>query len=531
MKYALLIAAREFTENAKTKGFWIGIFILPLLVAIGIVASAFLANADPTRHFFLVDLSGSFDATIEEAIEIDYQQSVLREIGEYARDYAIPDGAASLPLDMPVLSTGGGSAAGRSANRQAIEQFIALGGDDGFIERLKPFLDDDAPAFVAPRRRFERIPLPPDVDTSQGIEAIAESLRPYLNGDRTFAIDGAQVEPFAALLIAPNALQAVSRAGAARTLPGTAANAIQYWSTNLTNRDLAELIGRTLTDAVRRMEYVNQGVSLTTVDAVEQTSISFSSFDPAREVGDDATVRLADTIVRNATIGFVYLLWISIFMVLQILLNNTIEEKSNRIIEVLLSSVTPNELMMGKLLGIAAVGLTVVGTWLLSVYVGIGFYDGDGADVINQVIGQMSSSGIIWVFFGYFLLGYLFYAGIFLSLGSLCNSLKEAQNLQGPLMLVMMVPLITMVFINRDPNGLLATVMTWIPLYTPFTMMNRAASNPPLFDLVGSITLMIASTLLVLWLSGRVFRMGVLRTGQAPRFVEVLRWIRGAADA
>lgn len=531
MNYAFLIAAREFSENAKTKGFWIGIFIFPLLITIGIVASSLLANADPTRHYFLVDLSGSFDSAIEEAIDLDYQRSVLQALGEYARDFANPDGATSLPLDMPMLSSGDSAAGGRLANRQIIEQFISSGGAASFIARLEPFLEDDAPAFTPPRRRFVRLPLPSDVDASGGIEAIAESLRPYLNGDRTISVDGTQVEPFAALLISPDVLESVSRAGTALALPIASANAIQYWSTNLTNRDLAELIGRTLTDTVRRMEYINQGVSLATVDAVEQTNIAFSSFDPARDAGDDATVRLADTIVQNATIGFVYLLWISIFMVLQILLNNTIEEKSNRIIEVLLSSVTPNELMMGKLLGIAGVGLTIVGTWLLSVYVGIGFYDGDGAEVINQVAGEMFSSGIIWVFFVYFLFGYLFYAGIFLSLGSLCNSLKEAQNLQGPLMLVMMVPLLTMVFINRDPNGVLATVLTWIPLYTPFTMMNRAASNPPLFDLVGSITLMIVSTTLVLWLSGRVFRMGILRTGQAPRLIEVLRWIRGTADA
>jgi ABC-type Na+ efflux pump permease subunit len=126
----------------------------------------------------------------------------------------------------------------------------------------------------------------------------------------------------------------------------------------------------------------------------------------------------------------------------------------------------------------------------------------------------------------YFVLGYLLYAGIFLSIGSLCNSLKEAQNLQGPMMMIMMVPLLTMVFINRDPHGPLATVLTWIPIYTPFTMMNRAAADPPLFDLIGSIALMVVTTALILWLSGKIFRIGILRTGQRPKLVELIRWIR-----
>ena len=530
MKYAILIAIREFAENAKTKGFWIGIFMLPLFLVVAIMASSLLANVNPTRHYFLVDLSGDFEAVVEDAVELDYQRRVLQAVGEYVREVAGQDGAIPEALNMPLLSTAGGADGGGFASAQAIELFIAAGGAATVIRQLEPFTEEDTPSFEMPRRRFVRLPLPADVDTGAGIDALAESLRPYLNGDERVMVDGERVTPFAALLIPPNVLDSVSRAGPIPAMPAADGDAIQYWSTNLTDRDLADLIGRALNESVRASEYVNRGVSLATVEAVEQTSIAFGSFDPAREAGDDATVRLADTIVRNATIGFVYLLWISIFMVLQILLNNTIEEKSNRIIEVLLSSVTSGELMMGKLLGIAAVGLTIVGSWLLSLYLGIGFYDGNGAEVINQVLSEMSSSGIIWVFFVYFLFGYLFYAGIFLSLGSLCNSLKEAQNLQGPLMMVMMVPLITMVFINRDPNGLLATIMTWIPLYTPFTMMNRAASNPPVLDLVGSITLMVGSTIVVLWLSGRVFRMGVLRTGQAPRLVEVLRWIRGSSD-
>ena len=106
-----------------------------------------------------------------------------------------------------------------------------------------------------------------------------------------------------------------------------------------------------------------------------------------------------------------------------------------------------------------------------------------------------------------FLLGYLIYAGLFLSIGALCNDIKEAQNLQGPMMLIMMVPLFTMIFINRDPHGTLATILTWIPLYTPFTMMNRAAADPPLMEMVGATLLMIATALLLLWSAGRILRM------------------------
>jgi ABC-2 type transport system permease protein len=242
-------------------------------------------------------------------------------------------------------------------------------------------------------------------------------------------------------------------------------------------------------------------------------------------------VSIADRIVRNAPLGFVYLLWVSIFMVMQMLLYNTIEEKSNRIAEVLLSSVTPGEIMMGKLLGIAAVGLTIVGMWLGTAFAGLQLYQGAGAEFIGQALDAVSASGLVPMFLLCFLCGYLFYAGLFLSVGALCNDLKEAQNLQGPLMLIMMVPLMTMIFINQDPNGTLATIMTWIPLYTPFTMMNRAAADPPLLELAGATLSMIVSALLVLWSAGRIFRIGILRTGNRPKLAEVVQWVRGRADA
>jgi ABC-type Na+ efflux pump permease subunit len=213
---------------------------------------------------------------------------------------------------------------------------------------------------------------------------------------------------------------------------------------------------------------------------------------------------------------------------MQMLLHNTIEEKSNRIAEVLLSSVTPYELMMGKLLGIAAIGFTMVGMWLATAFAALQLYQGPGADVIRQVLDAVTASGLLPMFLLCFLFGYLIYAGLFLSLGALCSDLKEAQSLQAPMMMIMFVPFVTMVFINRDPHGTLATIMTWIPLYTPFTMMNRAAANPSLLELIGAALLMVATALFLLWAAARIFRAGLLRSGNRPQFAEILQWVRGA---
>ena len=92
------------------------------------------------------------------------------------------------------------------------------------------------------------------------------------------------------------------------------------------------------------------------------------------------------------------------------------------------------------------------------------------------------------------------------------------------LTVIMMVPLLTMTFIPKDPNGPLARLLSWIPIYTPFTMMNRAAADPPLLDLIGTLVLLIVVTATSLWMAGKIFRIGILRTGQPPRLVEMLRW-------
>jgi ABC-type Na+ efflux pump permease subunit len=92
------------------------------------------------------------------------------------------------------------------------------------------------------------------------------------------------------------------------------------------------------------------------------------------------------------------------------------------------------------------------------------------------------------------------------------------------LTMVMMVPLLTMTYIPKDPNGSLARVLSWIPLYTPFTMMNRASADPPMVDLVGTFVLLIICTVLAMWMAGKIFRIGILRTGQPPKVIEMMKW-------
>ena len=122
----------------------------------------------------------------------------------------------------------------------------------------------------------------------------------------------------------------------------------------------------------------------------------------------------------------------------------------------------------------------------------------------------------------YYFAGYEVY--FILAIDSLCNTLKEAQAML--MIMIQLIPLAMMVFVVRNSDSTIVRVMSWLPLFTPYLMMNRAAADPPLIDVVGTTIVLLLSIILVLWLSGKVFRMGVLRTGQPARLIELLRMMR-----
>ena len=511
MKYAMLVAWREYAESAKTKGFWLSLFMLPAMLFLSIKVPILLEKkGTPTRYYALLDQSGEFEIVITSTVERAYQKQLLEALKDYARKYSDPHVAQSDQGDSP-----------------SVERFIAGGGKDAFLKTLQPRLRAGSPPFKAPRREFQRA-LPPGIDTNASLASLVAQLKPFLRGEDQLQVDGQSTALYAAILIPRDIEKQIvrPRAGGERS-PG---GGIEYWSTDVTaaktGSGLAHEIEQAVNGEIRKREYLARGVDMVALRQVEQTYAPLVSLDPKKEAGQEA-VNSTDVIKQWAPSGFVYLLWVAIFVIIQMLLSNTIEEKSNRIIEVLLSSVTPGELMMGKLIGIAALGMTMVAAWMFALFGILSWQSGGASEVAGQVLTVLKTSNLVPLFSLYFLLGYLMYAGFILSLGSVCNTLKEAQSYMGVLTMLLMVPLLTMTFIPRDPNGTVARVLSWIPIYTPFTMMNRAGADPPLIDLVGTFLLLVATTAAALWMSGKIFRIGILRTGQPPKIIEMLRWLRG----
>jgi ABC-2 type transport system permease protein len=222
-----------------------------------------------------------------------------------------------------------------------------------------------------------------------------------------------------------------------------------------------------------------------------------------------------------APIVLMVLLFMTIIGTSQALITSTLEEKGSRVVEVLLSSVSPFQLMAGKVLGVCAVGLTLMVIW------------GTGGAA------ALASQGFLRFFVGpqlllalvYYLLGFLLIGSLMVAVGSACNTLKEAQNLLSPLMVVIALPLLLFVIVMKDPGGPLATGLSFFPLFTPFLMMMRLGSfpSPPAWQIAASIGLLAVSTAIAIWLAARVFRVGILLYGKPASLREIFRWMRSGA--
>ncbi len=522
MRCVFHIAWREFAENMKTKGFWIGVILLPLCFVLAVnVPIALEKKGISTRHFVLVDASGEFESVIASSVASSHHQRVVEALSEYATQNLKPGpGRDALLVKTSALRS------------LSAAQFADQGGVTEFLGQLRTEMQTNAPPFDPPSPRFSRASLPPGITAGTNLDVLAQELKPYLNGSRTFIIEGKSQRLFAAVLIPPGLSRAASAKPSSAVGDAGQRPAVRYWCENLVDTALRDVIERAINGEIRRKEYIARGLDINAIRQVERLNAPVLSFNPKKGEGKE-TVSLADHVRQVAPSVFVYILWIAIFVVAQMLLNSTIDEKSNRIVEVLLSSVTPSELMAGKLIGTAAVGMSMVATWIICLIsllwwkAGTGIPHGNVAEVAAAAITVARTSALLPAFAVYFVLGYLLYGAIFLALGSTCNTIKETQNFMGVIMMILAVPLMTMVFIPRDPNGTVATVLSWIPLYTPFVMMNRITASPPWFELVGTTLLLAAFTVLVVWLSGRIFRVGILRTGQPPRLRELIRWLKG----
>ena len=215
---------------------------------------------------------------------------------------------------------------------------------------------------------------------------------------------------------------------------------------------------------------------------------------------------------------FMMLLWVATFTAGQRLLMSTIEESSNRVMEVLLSSVSPLQLMTGKIIGHGAVGLLII-----SIYLGAGL----GMLVFFSAMDVIDTMALVYLGL-YFFMAYFMVASLMAAVGSAVTDIQEANTLITPVMLILMIPLMLWVPITQAPNGPIAVAFSFVPPAIPFSMILRIPADEPVpfWQIPATLVWGYLCTLFMVWFAAKIFRVGILMMGKPPSLLEMIRWAR-----
>lgn len=226
----------------------------------------------------------------------------------------------------------------------------------------------------------------------------------------------------------------------------------------------------------------------------------------------------------------VMFLYMALIMYGAFVMRSVYEEKLARVVEVVISSCKPFQLMAGKVLGVGAVGLTQYLIWalvagLLTVYSGA-IMQMFSASANGFSIPTIPISVLIY-FVVFFILGYLLFATLYAALGAIVNSDQDAQQLQYPVIMIIVVAFFLAFSIIKNPDSNMSKIVSLIPFFSPITMFTRiAVQMPPFLEILLSIVLLIVTTLCLIWLAGKIFRVGILMYGKRPTLPELLNWIK-----
>lgn len=281
--------------------------------------------------------------------------------------------------------------------------------------------------------------------------------------------------------------------------------------------DTSRIIGYLFSEAVRNRRYQIERLDQELLRELRNVPIErmeIGSTDDQEQV----QTQTHEIVKMMVPFFFMYMIFMGMVGTGQQMLGSIIEEKGSRIIEVLLSAVSPFQLMAGKILGLAGIGLTVIALWFAAAYAAVR-WQGLNVDV---------SIELLLYFVVYYILGFLFFSATLTGIGSVCNTIKETQSLMMPVMLIFIIPMIAWPVLIQSPDGTMARVFSFIPPVTPMVMILRLSAGADVWfvEIGATILLLAVAVLAVTWAAAKIFRTGILMYGKKPGLFEILRWLR-----
>lgn len=408
MRRIFLITSREYRRMVSLPGFWIVSLIVPVLVILAPFASS-LGKAK-TVGYVLVDKSGQYAASIDRRIELDYQRQVLFQLLMYAREWRAGGGS------RPEIQSS--SQTGTTSSDAMTEAFIAEGGAPAVLRQLKPRLLPTAPPFDPPIRPLVEIPVPRNIDTSDA-DRFGASIGPRFQ--ESIKTDAGNVALAVAVYIPQNF---------------DSGGQVRVWSSGAAGTPLIQDVRIELTDALRLKAL--RGADIDPLSAARIGNLNA----PVSVAAPEAPARGSQSQIHSRLPQIMaFLLLISMMITGSMMLQGLVEERSNKLIEAVLACVSPRDLMIGKLAGISAIGLSIVGIWMSAAVVIIRIYPSSPLGFLLPALASLGETPwIAAAMFFYFLVGFLTIGMIFLAVGVTRESMQEAQAYLMPIAMVISVP-------------------------------------------------------------------------------------------
>jgi ABC-2 type transport system permease protein len=451
MKRILLVARREFIATAGTKGFVIGLLIMPALLALAAVVGPRLISArSPVvrGEVAIVDATGRVTAELRATMA-----------PAAVRERRIAEARRALPAE---LAQAGGM------GRQAVERAAGQ----------PPVLDLVERAPTADREREKAW---------------------LLTG-------GPDARRLALIVVHPDAVE--------RTRDGEFGTYDLYAS-----RALDDATEGALQDSMRQA-LINARLGAGALDRAAIEAMMRVPRPRAVIVSADGEQRANRQFTEMLPFIMGLLLFIGVIIGGQTLMTSMIEEKSSRVVEVLLAAVSPFELMAGKLLGQLGVGLLV-----LALYIGLGLV----AVYSFAMLGLVDPLLLVYLLV-FFLITYVVFGALMLSIGAAVSQVADAQSLMGPVMILLLIPYMLSPMIGRAPNSTFSVVVSFLPPINTIAMMARIGSEapPPAWQIWLTALIGIAAAWGAVWFAAKVFKVGLLMHGKPPNFATLVRWARAA---
>lgn len=286
----------------------------------------------------------------------------------------------------------------------------------------------------------------------------------------------------------------------------------KYFARSLSNFKVIDELRNTLSHTVILQRMENQGVAVEMAESISKR-VKMDTFEVNKE---GKLTEGNELMVLLGPFFFVFLLVMAIFINGQLLLRSVIEERTNRMVEILLSTVSARELMTGKILGLGSLGMVQI---LFYLSIGVIFGMVKGIEIV-----RFDELPILFI---YFLTGYFFFASIYATLGTLFDNEQDAQQSMIIVSIIAMVPLMGSFYFMSNPTALVTKILSFVPPMTPFMMILRISSDAAEpWEIAATVVLMIVSVWGMMTLAGKIFRTALLMYGKRATLPEIWRWIR-----